>query len=238
MHQRCLRQTKTAVRPRTYAHSAIRPPRTTAVQTNCWHSPEQPDRVLPIDPASLINPVPGTTRLTSLAGKLPHQADQLFNPGDNNEDKLIALVDKPATRSIADLDYLSELLAIQQNDGPKNLGFFGTRNMGMTHQKLVEILSYAMVSTGNHIYTSGAIGTNAAVIKGALRAEQADLLTVILPQSLCRQPQESQELLAQVQNVVEMPQYDHLSLLEASRWVSRVVPLQRFYNSAVGGDLI
>jgi hypothetical protein len=42
---------------------------------------------------------------------------------------------------------LQELLAIQQNDGPKNLGFFGTRNMGMTHQKLVEILSYAMVST-------------------------------------------------------------------------------------------
>lgn len=40
-----------------------------------------------------------------------------------------------------------ELLAIQQDDGPKNLGFFGTRNMGMTHQKLVEILSYAMVST-------------------------------------------------------------------------------------------
>lgn len=40
-----------------------------------------------------------------------------------------------------------ELLAIQQSDGPKNLGFFGTRNMGMTHQKLVEILSYAMVTT-------------------------------------------------------------------------------------------
>jgi hypothetical protein len=45
------------------------------------------------------------------------------------------------------LPFLQELLAIQQSDGPKNLGFFGTRNMGMTHQKLVEILSYAMVST-------------------------------------------------------------------------------------------
>jgi hypothetical protein len=43
--------------------------------------------------------------------------------------------------------HLQELLAIQNNDGPKNLGFFGTRNMGLTHQKLVEILSYAMVST-------------------------------------------------------------------------------------------
>jgi hypothetical protein len=70
---------------------------------------------------------------------------------------------------------------------------------------------------GNHIYTSGATGTNAAVIKGALRAENPELLTVILPQSLSRQPQESQELLAQVQNVVEMPHNDELTLLEASR---------------------
>jgi len=57
-----------------------------------------------------------------------------------------------------------ELLAIQQN-GPKAIGFFGTRNMGFLHQQLIEILSYAMVLTQNHIYTSGATGTNAAVRK-------------------------------------------------------------------------
>eukprot|EP00878_Enallax_costatus_P016923 GHUV01017765.1.p1 GENE.GHUV01017765.1~~GHUV01017765.1.p1 ORF type:complete len:234 (+),score=30.50 GHUV01017765.1:183-884(+) len=137
--------------------------------------------------------------LLTYAGKqLPSQADELCSPSDRGDEKFVALADKPSTRSIADLDYLSELLAIQQNDGPKNLGFFGTRNMGMTHQKLVEILSYAMVSTGNHIYTSGATGTNAAVIKGALRAEQPQLLTVILPQSRSKQPQESRELLEQV----------------------------------------
>lgn len=50
----------------------------------------------------------------------------------------------------------------------------------------------------NHIYTSGASGTNAAVIRGALRAEKPELLTVILPQSLSKQPSESQELLAKV----------------------------------------
>jgi hypothetical protein len=50
----------------------------------------------------------------------------------------------------------------------------------------------------NHIYTSGASGTNAAVIRGALRAERDDLLTVILPQSLKMQPPESQELLSRV----------------------------------------
>merc|ERR1712216_486204 len=82
-----------------------------------------------------------------------------------------------------DLDYLQELIAIQAG-GPKNVGFFGTRNMGFLHQQLVEILSYALVLTENHIFTSGATGTNAAVIRGALRAERPDLLTVILPQSL------------------------------------------------------
>lgn len=51
----------------------------------------------------------------------------------------------------------------------------------------------------NHIYTSGATGTNAAVIRGALRAEKPDLLTVVLPQSRSKQPPESQELLEQVQ---------------------------------------
>eukprot|EP00850_Spirogloea_muscicola_P019246 SM000187S03863 [mRNA] locus=s187:31622:33053:+ [translate_table: standard] len=121
-------------------------------------------------------------------------------------------------RSLPDLDYLQELLAIQQ-EGPRAIGFFGTRNMGFTHQQFIEILSYAMVITKNHIFTSGASGTNAAVIRGALRGEKPDLLTVILPQSLSKQPPESQELLSKVKNVKEMPHNDHLPLLEASRCV-------------------
>ena len=115
----------------------------------------------------------------------------------------------------SDLEYLQELIAIQQN-GPKNIGFFGTRNMGFLHQQLIEILSYAMVLTNNHIFTSGATGTNAAVIRGALRAERADLLTVVLPQSLSKQPPESQELLKKVETVIEMPDNDELTLFEAS----------------------
>ncbi|XP_062213413.1 uncharacterized protein LOC133914291 isoform X3 [Phragmites australis] len=122
----------------------------------------------------------------------------------------------PEYKAIPDLDYLQELLAIQQ-EGPRAIGFFGTRNMGFMHQQLIEILSYAMVITKNHIFTSGASGTNAAVIRGALRAEKPELLTVILPQSLKKQPPESQELLSKVQNLIEKPQYDHLPLIEASR---------------------
>ncbi|KAL9379559.1 hypothetical protein Peur_028041 [Populus x canadensis] len=119
-------------------------------------------------------------------------------------------------KPVPDVDYLQELLAIQQQ-GPRSIGFFGTRNMGFMHQELIEILSYALVITKNHIYTSGASGTNAAVIRGALRAEKPELLTVILPQSLKKQPPESQELLAKVQNVIEKPHNDHLPLIEASR---------------------
>ncbi|XP_039057158.1 uncharacterized protein LOC120200358 [Hibiscus syriacus] len=119
-----------------------------------------------------------------------------------------------------DVDYLQELLAIQQQ-GPRAIGFFGTRNMGFMHQELIEILSYALVITKNHIYTSGASGTNAAVIRGALRAEKPELLTVILPQSLKKQPPENQELLEKVKTVIEKPYNDHLPLLEASRLCNR-----------------
>ncbi|KAL1334398.1 hypothetical protein HN51_063319 [Arachis hypogaea] len=119
-------------------------------------------------------------------------------------------------KPVPDVDYLQELLAIQQQ-GPRAIGFFGTRNMGFMHQELIEILSYAMVITKNHIFTSGASGTNAAVIRGALRAEKPELLTVILPQSLSKQPPESQELLSKVKNVIEKPYNDHLPLIEASR---------------------
>lgn len=41
-----------------------------------------------------------------------------------------------------------------QQNGPKEIGFFGTRNMGWMHQQLIEVLSYAMVLT-----VSGAAGS-------------------------------------------------------------------------------
>ncbi|XP_038704079.1 uncharacterized protein LOC120000200 [Tripterygium wilfordii] len=140
--------------------------------------------------------------------KIPTQAQSVVE----GSGALMVSEFKPAP----DVDYLQELLAIQQQ-GPRNIGFFGTRNMGFMHQELIEILSYALVITKNHIYTSGASGTNAAVIRGALRAEKPELLTVILPQSLKKQPPESQELLTKVKNVIEKPHNDHLTLIEASR---------------------
>jgi len=91
----------------------------------------------------------------------------------------------------------------------------GSRHVPITHQKLIEVMSYALVLEGNQIITSGATGTNLAVIRGAMRAEPS-LLTVILPQSLDRQPRESREQLDQVMHLVENPSNDTLSLAEAS----------------------
>lgn len=87
--------------------------------------------------------------------------------------------------------------------------------MPITHQHLIEMMSYALVLAGNSIITSGATGTNSAVIKGAMRADSS-LLTVILPQSLARQSRESQEQLQHVIHLVEHSENDHLSLAEAS----------------------
>eukprot|EP00574_Skeletonema_japonicum_P004567 CAMPEP_0201721050 /NCGR_PEP_ID=MMETSP0593-20130828/5840_1 /ASSEMBLY_ACC=CAM_ASM_000672 /TAXON_ID=267983 /ORGANISM="Skeletonema japonicum, Strain CCMP2506" /LENGTH=200 /DNA_ID=CAMNT_0048211795 /DNA_START=365 /DNA_END=967 /DNA_ORIENTATION=+ len=111
---------------------------------------------------------------------------------------------------------LTELQAIQ-SQGPKKYCILGTRHCSFLHQQIVEMLAYALVLSGNHIYTSGAAGTNAAAIRGALRAFQPQLLTVVLPQSMSKQTPESQELLEDVTNLITMPQNDAMPLDVASR---------------------
>ncbi len=123
---------------------------------------------------------------------------------------------------ITTLDTLTQELAAIQQTGSKRLALLGSRHVPITHQQLIEMMSYALVLAGNRLMTSGATGTNSAAIKGAMRAEP-NLLTVILPQSLERQPQESQEQLKQVIHLVENPENDHLSLAEASALCNREI---------------
>ncbi|MFN3926409.1 MAG: DNA recombination-mediator protein A [Pseudanabaenaceae cyanobacterium] len=111
-------------------------------------------------------------------------------------------------------EFLQELATIQQQSS-KRIAILGSRHVPITHQHLIETLSYALVLAGNRIITSGAIGTNFAVIRGALRADP-NLLTVILPQSLAKQPTESREQLANVMHLIEHGENDHLPLAEAS----------------------
>ncbi len=123
---------------------------------------------------------------------------------------------------ITTLDTLTQELAAIQQTGSKRVALLGSRHVPITHQQLIEMMSYALVLAGNRLMTSGATGTNSAAIKGAMRAEP-NLLTVILPQSLERQPQESQEQLKQVIHLVENPENDHLSLAEASALCNREI---------------
>ncbi len=111
-------------------------------------------------------------------------------------------------------EFLQELATIQQT-GSKRIAMLGSRHVPITHQVLIELMTYALVLSGNRILTSGATGTNSAVIRGAMRGDP-NLLTVILPQSLERQPRESREQLEQVMHLVENPTNDSLSLAEAS----------------------
>jgi len=108
-----------------------------------------------------------------------------------------------------------ELESIQQGRS-RNVVILGTRHCPYLHLQLVELLSYALVLADNHIWTSGSTGTHAAAIRGALRAEKPELLTVILPQTLKRQPLEIRKLLGQVQQVIELGN-DQLPLDAAAR---------------------
>lgn len=116
---------------------------------------------------------------------------------------------------IPNLDILAQELAAIQQTGSKRIALLGSRHVPITHQQLIEMMTYALVLGGNHLMTSGATGSNAAAIKGAMRADP-NLLTVILPQSLRCQPKESRDQLQKVIHLVENPENDRLSLRQAS----------------------
>ncbi len=116
---------------------------------------------------------------------------------------------------IPKLDTLAQELAAIRQTSSKRIALLGSRHVPITHQHLIEMMSYALVLEGNRLITSGATGTNSAAIKGAMRADSS-LLTVILPQSMSRQPLESRKQLEQVIHLVENPDNDNLSLAEAS----------------------
>ena len=120
------------------------------------------------------------------------------------------------------IDELAQELATIQQTGSKRIALLGSRHVPITHQHLIEMMSYALVLSGNRIVTSGATGTNLAAIRGAMRAD-SNLLTVILPQSLKRQPRESRAQLEQVMHLVENPTNDDLPLGEASAICNREI---------------
>lgn len=179
---------------------------------------------------SASTPPPSSEETDTLSGSNSNMDDcKLSRRGGglgefNPEEKLglerdAAIVGDPLTAQEEPMNITKVLTELQamQSQGPQKYCILGTRHCSFLHQQIVEMLAYALVLSGNHLYTSGAAGTNAAAIRGALRAFQPQLLTVVLPQSMAKQTPESQELLQDVTNVVTMPQNDEMPLDVASR---------------------
>jgi hypothetical protein len=117
--------------------------------------------------------------------------------------------------------FMAELQTIQTS-GAKKIAILGTRHISLTHQQLIEMLAYALALTGNTIITSGAAGTNSAVIKGVQRANPGNL-QVILPQTLSQQSSEIQELLQALPAVREHAERRLLTLAQASQMCNQEI---------------
>lgn len=114
-----------------------------------------------------------------------------------------------------------ELATLQQST--KRIAIIGSRNLPITHQQIIETLSYALVMQGNTIITSGgSSGTNAATIRGAMKSNP-DKLKVILPQTIGQQPSDVQDQLIGVPNIIEHADRAMMTLADASRICNREI---------------
>ena len=131
-------------------------------------------------------------------------------------------MDKVSENDSNTLDALAmELATIQQS--AKKVAIIGSRNLPITHQQIIEVLSYALVIQGNTIITSGgSSGSNAATIRGAMKANP-DKLRVILPQTIGQQPSDVQDQLIGVPNIIEHTDRSMMTLADASRICNREI---------------
>lgn len=114
-----------------------------------------------------------------------------------------------------------ELATIQQS--AKKVAIIGSRNLPITHQQIIEVLSSALVMQGNTITTSGgSSGTNAAAIRGAMKSNP-EKLRVVLPQTIGQQPSDVQDQLIGVPNIIEHPDRAMMTLADASRICNREI---------------
>lgn len=114
-----------------------------------------------------------------------------------------------------------ELATIQQ--AAKRIAIIGSRNLPITHQQIIETLTFALANQGNTVITSGgSSGTNAAAIRGTMKADP-HRLKVILPQTIGQQPSDVQDQLIGVPNIVEHPDRAMMTLADASRICNREI---------------
>ena len=113
------------------------------------------------------------------------------------------------------IDTLAQELALLQDRGKRRIAILGSRHVPVVSIHLVELVARSLAQEGHSLITSGAQGVNSAVIRSVLDVDPARL-TVLLPQSLDRQPVESRDQLDKVLHLVEKPEHDELPLPMAS----------------------
>lgn len=154
------------------------------------------------------------------------QLNSIENSDDKEQQHSIMVpvddLDSVSDESPDTVDELAmELATIQQS--AKRIAIIGSRNLPITHQQLIETLTTALVKQGNIIITSGgSSGTNAAAIRGAMKANP-DKLKVILPQTIGQQPSDVQDQLIGVPNIVEHSDRAMMTLADASRVCNREI---------------
>lgn len=102
-----------------------------------------------------------------------------------------------------------------QDRSKRRIAILGSRHVPVVSIHLVELVARSLAQEGHSLITSGAQGVNSAVIRSVLAIDPGKL-TVLLPQSLDRQPSESRDQLEQVLHLVERPEHDELPLPMAS----------------------
>ena len=117
--------------------------------------------------------------------------------------------------SLDRVDTLAQELALLQDKGKRRIAVLGSRHVPVVAIHLIELVARSLVQEGHSLITSGSQGVNAAVIRGVLEIEPSQL-TVLLPQSLDRQPVEIRDLLDRVLHLIEKPEQDDLPLPMAS----------------------
>ena len=131
-------------------------------------------------------------------------------------------LDKVSDEDAKTVDQLAvELATIRQQ--AKRIAIIGSRNLPITHQQIIEMLTTMLVRQGNTIITSGgSSGTNSAAIRGAMKANP-EKLKVILPQTIGQQPSDLQDQLIGVPNIIEHPDRAMMTLADASRICNREI---------------
>jgi hypothetical protein len=113
------------------------------------------------------------------------------------------------------IDTLAQELAMLQDRSKRRIAILGSRHVPVVSVHLVELVARSLAQEGHSLITSGAQGVNSAVIRSVLDVDPSKL-TVLLPQSLDRQPTESRDQLERVLHLVEKPEHDELPLPMAS----------------------